>query len=105
MALTFGVMGACGPRLEGESLASEEAQSEVEWTSNAVGPPDGNVATFLGLLGDALLLNMGEGEEGTGPLRIYFRGLLVAVIAQVDFLAADMRLISTGQASSVAMAS
>ncbi|NVJ05811.1 EGF domain-containing protein [Myxococcus sp. AM001] len=125
MALTFGVMGACGPQSEGEPLASEEARPEVEWTAskvskvndpyanavvpsgiiavinpnNAVGPPDGNVASFLGILGGALLLDMGVGEEGTGPLRIYYRGLSVAVIAQVDFLAADMSLISTGQAA------
>ncbi|MFP2960319.1 EGF domain-containing protein [Myxococcus sp. 1LA] len=111
--------------MEEESLAREEAWTQVESSSekvrapppdpyadailqsgvvavinpnNAVGPPDGNVATFLNVLTGALLLDMGEGEEGTGPLRVYYRGVSLAVIAQVDFLRPDLSVISTGQA-------
>ncbi|WP_426753489.1 EGF domain-containing protein [Myxococcus sp. Y35] len=120
------MLGACGPELEEELLVADEALVEDEGTSdtvsamagdryadavvqsgviavlnpnNAVGAPDGHVATFLGLLGGSLVLDMGQGEEGTGPLRIYYQGLSLAVIAQVDFLRADMSVISTGQAN------
>ncbi|NVJ15492.1 EGF domain-containing protein [Myxococcus sp. AM010] len=125
-ALAFGMMGACGPELEQESLVSEEVPVGAEVgadavsamagdryadavvqrgvfavlnPNNAVGAPDGNAATFLGLLGGSLLLDMGLGEEGTGPLRIYYQGISLAVIAQVEFLRADMSIISTGQAN------
>ncbi|WP_194863092.1 EGF domain-containing protein [Myxococcus sp. AB036A] len=127
MALAFGMLAACGPQVEEESLVAGEALTEVGSSSkvsalapdpyanlvvqsgviavinpgNAVGAPDGNVASFLGLLGGSLLLDMGEGEAGTGPLRIYYRGLSLSVIAQVDFLREDLSLISTGQAALV----
>ncbi len=86
----------------GTRYANAVVQSGVIAVINpnaAVGPPDGNVATFLGLLGGSLLLDMGRGEEGTGPLRVYYRGLSLAVIAQVEFLRADMSIISTAQAN------
>ncbi|ATB49180.1 EGF domain-containing protein [Corallococcus macrosporus DSM 14697] len=124
--LVSGMLGACGPELEQESPGSEAAPVEgaqspdavsamggdryanavvqggvvaVLNPNNAVGAPDGNVATFVGLLGGALVLDMGRGEEGTGPLRIYYQGLSLAVIAKVEFLRADMSIISTGQAN------
>lgn len=127
VALAVGVLGACESQVEEESplsggdswsgaaaslsenrvppldpYADAVVQSGVVAVinpNNAVGPPDGNVASFLGLLGGSLLLDMGEGEEGTGPLRIYYRGVSLSVLAQVDFLRADMTLISTGQAT------
>lgn len=125
-ALSLCMMSACGPAVEDESVVSEEPSVDGESSSdtvsamagdryanmvvqsgviavrnpnNAVGAPDGNAATFLGLLGGSLLLDMGLGEEGTGPLRIYYQGLSLAVIAQVEFLRADMSIISTGQAN------
>ena len=126
VAMAVGVLGACGPQVEEEAFVDEEASTEVESSlseeralpldpyadavvqsgviavispGNAVGAPDGNVASFLSLLGGSLLLDMGVGEEGTGPLRIYYRGVSLSVLAQVDFLRADMSLISTGQAT------
>jgi len=125
-ALVSGMMGACEPQMEQDPFVSDEVPVEAELSSetgaalardpyanavvqsgviavlnpsNAVGAPDGNVATFLSLLGGSLLLDMGQGEEGTGPLRIYYRGLSLAVVAQVEFLRPDMTIISTGQAN------
>ncbi|NOJ79561.1 DUF4215 domain-containing protein [Myxococcus xanthus] len=125
-ALAFGMMSACGFELEDESVVSEEAPVDGESSSdsvsamagdryadavvqsgviavlnpnNAVGAPDGNAASFLGLLGGSIVLDMGLGEEGTGPLRVYYQGLSLAVIAQVEFLRGDMSIISTGQAN------
>ncbi|MCE9673222.1 EGF domain-containing protein [Myxococcus stipitatus] len=72
--------------------------SSVLNPQNAVGAPDGNVATMLALLGGSLVLDMGAGEEGTGPLRVYYQGLTVVLVATVEFLRADMSLIATGQA-------
>ncbi|AEI65024.1 cysteine-rich repeat-containing protein [Corallococcus macrosporus] len=57
--------------------------------SAARGAPDGQVATLLGLLNTALVLDLGQGEEGTGDLRVYYQGLSLALVAQVDFLKAD----------------
>ncbi|MFY1826098.1 Ig-like domain-containing protein [Myxococcus fulvus] len=57
--------------------------------SAALGAPDGRAATLLGLLNAALVLDLGQGEEGTGDLRVYYQGLSLALVAQVDFLKAD----------------
>ncbi|WP_158627253.1 FG-GAP-like repeat-containing protein [Corallococcus sp. AB045] len=57
--------------------------------SAALGAPDGQAATMLSLLNSALVLDLGQGEEGTGDLRVYYQGLTLALVAQVDFLKAD----------------
>ncbi|MCP3102462.1 DUF4215 domain-containing protein [Myxococcus sp. K15C18031901] len=109
------------PALEGETTAEEKSASNdnlappfdpyadavyangvvaVIDADQAVGMPDGQVASFIGLLGAALTLDMGAGEEGTGPLRIYYSGLVaLSVIAQVQFLRDDFSVISTSQAN------
>ncbi|WP_281291527.1 DUF4215 domain-containing protein [Myxococcus llanfairpwllgwyngyllgogerychwyrndrobwllllantysiliogogogochensis] len=63
--------------------------------SAAVGAPDGQAATLLSLLNTALVLDLGAGEEGTGDLRVYYQGLSLALVAQVDFLKADGTLIGS----------
>ncbi|MBZ4400690.1 EGF domain-containing protein [Myxococcus sp. AS-1-15] len=122
------VLGACGANpqdeetLEGESETPlEDAQSEesaelavvdpyadaatpsglnvVLNPNNAVGAPDGQRATVLSILGGSLLLDMGQGEEGRGPLRIHYGGLTLTVLFTVDFLSADRTVIATGQAN------
>ncbi|AKF80361.1 EGF domain-containing protein [Myxococcus fulvus 124B02] len=55
----------------------------------AVGAPDGQASTMVGLLNSTLELDLGQGEEGTGDLRVYYQGLTLALVAQVDFLKAD----------------
>ena len=57
--------------------------------SAALGAPDGQAATMLSVLNSALVLDLGQGEEGTGDLRVYYQGLTLALVAQVDFLKAD----------------
>lgn len=61
----------------------------------ALGAPDGQAATLLGLLNTALVLDLGQGEEGTGDLRVYYQGLSLALVAQVDFLKADGTFIAS----------
>ncbi|NBD13085.1 EGF domain-containing protein [Corallococcus silvisoli] len=125
-ALACAVLSACGTGPEEKESSTDKAVADSEESlsqravadpyadaviasgvigvlnpNNAVGPPDGQTANFLAVLGGALTLDMGAGEEGTGPLRIYYRGLSLAVVAQVDFLRADMSVISTGQANLV----
>ncbi|NTX63199.1 DUF4215 domain-containing protein [Myxococcus sp. CA051A] len=63
--------------------------------SAAVGAPDGQAATLLSLLNTALVLDLGAGEEGTGDLRVYYQGLSLALVAQVDFLRANGTLIGS----------
>lgn len=52
---------------------------------NAVGAPDGKTALLLGI-NSSLTLDMGEGEEGTGSLRVYFGPINLQVQMQVQFL-------------------
>ncbi|MCP3102316.1 DUF4215 domain-containing protein [Myxococcus sp. K15C18031901] len=124
-AVAISILGACGVSPEGEDgLPVNESAAELRDEAkpeelavadpyakavaqggvtavlnpqNAVGAPDGNVATMLAVLGGSLVLDMGT-DQGTGPLRIYYRGLSVALIATVEFLRADMSIIATGQA-------
>ncbi|WP_426749800.1 Ig-like domain-containing protein [Myxococcus sp. Y35] len=78
----------------------------------ALGAPDGQAATLLGLLNAALVLDLGQGEEGTGDLRVYYQGLSLALVAQVDFLKADgtyigsssLHLVELGLGTHVAVA-
>lgn len=62
----------------------------------ALGPPDGESALMAGLLGTSLVLDMGEGEEGTGALSVYYTGVSIGVLTFVDFLRADGSVISSG---------
>ncbi|MCE9668575.1 DUF4215 domain-containing protein [Myxococcus stipitatus] len=109
------------PALEGEVVVEEKTGSGASLTppldpyadavssygvavvlspDNAVGPPDGQVASFVGLLGAALTLDLGAGEEGNGPLKIYYRGLAtVGLVAQVTFMRSDFSIITSTQAS------
>lgn len=50
---------------------------------NAVGAPDGNLATVVGLLGQNLVLDMGEDEEGTSDLIVHYGPLGVGVVASI----------------------
>ncbi|WP_342379818.1 Ig-like domain-containing protein [Myxococcus stipitatus] len=78
----------------------------------AVGAPNGQAATLLSLLNSALVLDLGQGEEGTGDLRVYYQGLSLALVAQVDFLKADgtyigsssLHLVELGVGTHVAVA-
>ncbi|HEY1011468.1 MAG TPA: hypothetical protein VGE07_02110 [Herpetosiphonaceae bacterium] len=63
--------------------------------ASALGSPDGQSAVVVSVLGQGLVLDMGAGEEGTGDLIVHYRGVNVAVTAQVDFLAADQTVLHT----------
>ncbi|CAM4261537.1 FG-GAP-like repeat-containing protein [Corallococcus exiguus] len=101
-----------GPPEDGVSQAGDEAltrerpEASLTWdpyadavvssttaavlnASAALGAPDGQAATMLSVLNSALALDLGQGEEGTGDLRVYYQGLTLALVAQVDFLKAD----------------
>ena len=60
---------------------------------NALGAPDGNLATVVGVLGQNLVLDMGEGEEGTSDLIVYYGPLGAGVVASIQFLDADQQVI------------
>ncbi|MCP3063284.1 EGF domain-containing protein [Myxococcus sp. K38C18041901] len=109
-ALGLGLLGACDVIAPDERPESGQAQalsahpyanavapgtSAVVLNPNgAVGAPDGQVATLVSVLNTVLLLDMGEPEMG--DLRVYYRGLSLALVAQVDFLDAHGALIGTG---------
>ncbi|AKF82896.1 EGF domain-containing protein [Myxococcus fulvus 124B02] len=70
--------------------------STVLFPNNALGAPDRRAATVLGLLNTALVLDLGQGEEGTGDLRVHYQGLTVGLVTQVDFLKADRQVVGSG---------
>ncbi|WP_338872367.1 MXAN_6577-like cysteine-rich protein [Myxococcus stipitatus] len=113
------VLGACGgervPEDEGPESASEAPVTSKDGLVNAadaVGPgtswltvlnakdalgvPDGKAATVLGVLGTALVLDMGAGQEGWAPLTVNYQGLLLPAQTHVDFLAADGSVVAYG---------
>ncbi|MCL5997363.1 MAG: hypothetical protein M1546_15090, partial [Chloroflexi bacterium] len=53
---------------------------------NAIGAPDATYVTILGLLGNSLVLDMGEGEEGTGDLTLYYGTLPAQISPTVQLL-------------------
>ena len=62
---------------------------------NAIGAPDGTLAVMVGL-GESMQLDMGEGEEGTGDLTIYYGGLTLQLSnVQVSFLDESENVITT----------
>ncbi|RJS23108.1 EGF domain-containing protein [Corallococcus sp. H22C18031201] len=88
-----------GVKLGGDLYADAVAPgttATVLNANNAVGAPDGEAATVLGLLNASLLLDMGAGEEGTGNLKVYYQGVALSVATQVDFLRADGTVLTTG---------
>lgn len=114
LALSLGACGVVEPLEEKDdgALTRERLDALLTWdpyadavasgttatvlnASAALGAPDGQAATLLGLLNTALVLDLGQGEEGTGDLRVYYQGLSLALVAQVDFLKADGTLIGS----------
>lgn len=62
---------------------------------NALGEPDDNLALIIGI-GASLRLDMGDGEEGTGDLTVYYGGLEVSLLGgQASFLDENENLITT----------
>ncbi|ADO75670.1 conserved uncharacterized protein [Stigmatella aurantiaca DW4/3-1] len=84
------------PRDPYADAVASSTSSIVLNPDNAIGAPDGKPSTVVGVLNSALVLDMGEGEEGTGDLKVYYQGLGLGVITQVDFLKADNTVISSG---------
>ncbi|ADO68622.1 hypothetical protein [Stigmatella aurantiaca] len=76
------------------NATSLEENVHVINAESALGAPDLNSATVLGVLGASLLLDMGEGEEGTGDLRVYYSGVSIGLVTQVEFLRADGTVIT-----------
>ena len=52
---------------------------------NALGAPDGNVALVASLVGASLALDIGEGEESDRDLLVYYSGVVIGLVAPVEF--------------------
>ena len=64
-------------------------------TDNALGAPDGDVALVIGI-GESLRLDLGDGEEGTGDLTVYYGGVTIQLLGvQASFLDENEDLITT----------
>ena len=53
----------------------------------------------------SLVLDLGAGEEGTGNLKVYYKGLSAQLATTVDFLDASKNVISSGQLNLVEVSS
>lgn len=62
-------------------------------SGNAVGEPNGQSASFLGL-NASLTLDMGDGEEGTNTLKVYLGAINVQAQVRVEFLDDNQAVIS-----------
>jgi hypothetical protein len=71
-----------------------ETGSLVLAVGDAIGDPDGNVATVPGVPGNDLVLDMGEGEEGTHDLRLHYQTAVQAATT-VDFLNAQKEVVES----------
>ena len=67
------------------SVAAQSGQLLVLAANNAVGGPDGQSATLVGI-GSSITLDMGDGEEGTNTLKVYFGLINVHAQVNVEFL-------------------
>ncbi|OGC55944.1 hypothetical protein A2797_02710 [candidate division WWE3 bacterium RIFCSPHIGHO2_01_FULL_48_15] len=56
---------------------------------NSVGAPDGNTTTIAGI-NRFIVLDMGNGEEGTGTLRVHLGNIIAQANLQVIFLDGDL---------------
>lgn len=73
-----------------------QASNQVYLPTNAVGAPDQDRAEFIDLNAN-LILDMGEGEEGTGDLTLHFQLVQFGAMYNVEFLdEAFLRLHQSG---------
>jgi hypothetical protein len=72
------------------------SSSNFNNASNALGAPDGvrSAAPVSILASSQVVLDMGAGEEGSGPLRIHYN-ILVGVSTTVTFLDASQNVLAT----------
>lgn len=74
-----------------------DSSSNVGNPNNAIGAPDSAFISGIGPVNAAwsITLDMGAGEEGTGPLIIYDGALAANIIATVDFLDGSKQVIES----------
>ncbi|QSQ11855.1 DUF4215 domain-containing protein [Myxococcus landrumensis] len=86
--------------MDGLANHADAVDPETSWwvlnPKRALGAPDGKGATMMEAFGAALVLDMGEGEEGWAPLSVYYQGLTLPVQSHVDFLGADGDVVAWG---------
>jgi Bacterial TSP3 repeat len=70
----------------------------VGTAANAVGAPDGQATSFAGL-NAGITLDMGDGEEGTNALKVYFGQINVQSTVLVEFLDDDQIVITQEERS------
>jgi len=105
MALLIGgLLGLPAIVSAGPAIAGPDQYADAVDTSNtigvsdageAVGAPDGQAATVANFPGNALVLDLGAGEEGTGDLTITYSTLAAGLVVEVEFLDANGNVIET----------
>ncbi|MCB0163338.1 MAG: hypothetical protein KDI79_03865, partial [Anaerolineae bacterium] len=87
---------SAGPPVDEYADSVGGSSGIVVFANNATGSPDGNFAAVAGLLGGGdLTLDMGQGEEGTGNLIVYYQVLETGVMPHINFLDEDRNVIAS----------
>ena len=81
-----------------DAVDAESTGLTVVNANNAVGAPDEEFATVAGVPANDLVLDMGEGEEGSGDLTVYYQLASVGISTTIEFLDADRAVIETQEA-------
>jgi hypothetical protein len=89
--LTISASLQAAPPADPYADAVEDFQ-DINDPENAIGAPDGTGVSFSGAA-DSIMLDMGEGEEGTGDLDIHYQAVSVGLLITVDFLDEQKNLI------------
>src|SRR5437660_261522 len=76
LAMLLATSAVAAPPPDPYADAVDATTSGTLLPENAIGAPDGNVATVVNVAGTALVLDMGADEEGTGDLVVRYRGLI-----------------------------
>lgn len=97
-ALLLAAPPVAGPDPYADAVDSTSSVAIVN-PGNAVGAPDGVSTVVLALLSNALVLDLGAGEEGTGDLTITYAGVAVALPVVVSFLDANRNVLDTATVS------
>lgn len=87
--------------VSGVFSANQDPYADAIVTSNgifnaeaAIGAPDGEYANIFGI-NDRIVLDMGEGEEGTGDLLIHYGDVGLDLITSIQFLDSEMHILDS----------
>lgn len=96
LVLSTATAQAAGPYTAHADSLSAQGGINIGNSNAAVGAPDGQSATFVGV-GSSLTLDMGAGQEGTNNLRVYLGPVAVQGTLNVELYDSNMQQLKQAQ--------